>query len=261
MRLRTCVMLLPCWCREACCIWLVSERHTADTSELVMNNHIMCGIGVKKSVSRQHLKAPVWNRLANCSVREGAGAIDLSSKTRTATTTGFAWMATHTTRACNAAYSYLISSFYSKLSAQRGTLYKDATLQVCNRDANANANAEAHGLPIGLTKTGPQYFVATPNSELQLPIIVRRKSRVIIALSHLRAVSTIANLFGVCLSTTNFLVLGKLFHNPLSNECIIDLVSRYELGLTDWWRREYGGLDFAYGTQQKTQASNDSVLL
>lgn len=140
MRLRTCVMLLPCWCREACCIWLVSERHTADTSELVMNNHIMCGIGVKKSVSRQHLKAPVWNRLANCSVREGtygrssgllnpgfwnlnnaamnfvaeelikliflthetvragAGAIDLSSKTRTATTTGFAWMATHTTR-------------------------------------------------------------------------------------------------------------------------------------------------------------------
>ena len=66
---------------------------------------------------------------------------------------------------------------------------------------------------------------------------------------------------GVCLSTTNFLVLGKLFHNPLSNECIMDLVSRYELGLTDWWRREYGGLDFAYGTQEKTQASNDSVLL
>uniref|UniRef100_A0A0E0GE71 Uncharacterized protein n=1 Tax=Oryza nivara TaxID=4536 RepID=A0A0E0GE71_ORYNI len=260
MRLRTCVMLLPCWCREACCIWLVSERHTADTSELVMNNHIMCGIGVKKSVSRQHLKAPVWNRLANCSVREGAGAIDLSSKTRTATTTGFAWMATHTTRACNAAYSYLISSFYSKLSAQRGTLYKDATLQVCNRDANANANAnaEAHGLPIGLTKRGPQYFVATPNSELQLPIIVRRKSRVIITVTD-SFVSPKSS--GVCLSTTNFLVLGKLFHNPLSNECIIDLVSRYELGLTDWWRREYGGLDFAYGTQQKTQASNDSVLL
>lgn len=140
MRLRTCVMLLPCWCREACCIWLVSERHTADTSELVMNNHIMCGIGVKKSsraniwkprcgialqiaafakvrmVDRQGcLTQDFWNLnnaamnfvaeeliklifLTHETVRAGAGAIDLSSKTRTATTTGFAWMATHTTR-------------------------------------------------------------------------------------------------------------------------------------------------------------------
>jgi hypothetical protein len=36
--------------------------------------------------------------LTHETVRAGAGAIDLSSKTRTATTTGFAWMATHTTR-------------------------------------------------------------------------------------------------------------------------------------------------------------------
>uniref|UniRef100_A0A0D3FBQ1 Uncharacterized protein n=1 Tax=Oryza barthii TaxID=65489 RepID=A0A0D3FBQ1_9ORYZ len=218
MRLRTCVMLLPCWCREACCIWLVSERHTADTSELVMNNHIMCGIGVKKSSESPGVESP-------CKLQR-------SRRCRS-----------------NRSIEQNKNRHHHRICLDGDTHYErnaDATLQVCNRDANANANAnaEAHGLPIGLTKRGSQSLSGKrAGSSSQSDSFVSPKSSC------------------VCLSSTNFLVLGKLFHNPLSNECIIDLVSRYELGLTDWWRREYGGLDFAYGTQQKTQASNDSVLL
>uniref|UniRef100_I1P591 Uncharacterized protein n=1 Tax=Oryza glaberrima TaxID=4538 RepID=I1P591_ORYGL len=245
MRLRTCVMLLPCWCREACCIWLVSERHTADTSELVMNNHIMCGIGVKKSSESPGVESPCkLQRSRRCRSNRSIE----QNKNR------------HHHRIClDGDTHYEILFYHFSMRAAKQT---EMQTQHCK---------SATGMPMPMPMPMPKpmgYLLGSPREGHSTLLRLRTLNCSSQSLSGKRAGSSSQSdsfvspkSSCVCLSSTNFLVLGKLFHNPLSNECIIDLVSRYELGLTDWWRREYGGLDFAYGTQQKTQASNDSVLL